>query len=117
MGIYSPNNAEWTTLQYACARADLILVNVNPAFQSEELAYCLNKVEIKCLVMAESFKKSDYVKILRAALQIGNEATSFRSRSVPHLEHVILLGEKAPKGITSWEDLLKISSQSVAAEL
>ena len=85
-------------------------MNVNPAFQSEELAYCLNKVEIKCLVMAESFKKSDYVKILRSALQIGNESTSFRSRAVPHLEHVVLLKDTAPKGIMSWKDLLKIPS-------
>ena len=85
-------------------------MNVNPAFQSEELAYCLNKVEIKCLVMAESFKKSDYVKILRSALQIGNESTSFRSRAVPHLEHVVLLKDNAPKGIMSWKDLLKIPS-------
>ena len=32
VGIYSPNKAEWTLLQFAAARADLILVNVNPAF-------------------------------------------------------------------------------------
>jgi fatty-acyl-CoA synthase len=44
VGIYSPNNVEWVLTQYACARADLILVNVNPAFQSDELLFCLNKV-------------------------------------------------------------------------
>ncbi len=32
VGIYSPNKAEWALLQFAAARADLILVNVNPAF-------------------------------------------------------------------------------------
>ena len=32
IGIYSPNCAEWTLIQLAAARADLILVNVNPAF-------------------------------------------------------------------------------------
>jgi fatty-acyl-CoA synthase len=32
VGVYSPNNAEWALLQMACARADLVLVNVNPAF-------------------------------------------------------------------------------------
>jgi len=32
IGIYSQNRAEWTLLQFAAARADLILVNVNPAF-------------------------------------------------------------------------------------
>src|SRR5829696_3801953 len=31
VGIWSPNNAEWTTLQYATAKAGAILVNINPA--------------------------------------------------------------------------------------
>ncbi len=65
IGIYSPNKAEWTLLQFAAARADLILVNVNPAFQQNELKYCLQKVGIKTLVMAERFKSTDYIKIIR----------------------------------------------------
>ena len=32
VGIYSPNTPEWLLTAYACHRADLILVNVNPAF-------------------------------------------------------------------------------------
>ena len=32
VGLYSPNRAEWTLFQYAAARADLILVNLNPSF-------------------------------------------------------------------------------------
>ena len=61
VGVYSPNRAEWLLLQMATARADLVLVNVNPAYQANELAYCLNKVNIKALFMAERFKKSDYL--------------------------------------------------------
>jgi acyl-CoA synthetase (AMP-forming)/AMP-acid ligase II len=53
VGVYSPNCIEWTVVQMACARADLILVNVNPAFVADELAYCLNKVQVKVLVMAD----------------------------------------------------------------
>jgi fatty-acyl-CoA synthase len=49
----------------ATARAGLILVNVNPAFRSDELEYCLKKVGIKTLVLAESFKKSNYVEIVQ----------------------------------------------------
>jgi len=40
-------------MQMACARANLVLVNVNPAFQADELAFCLNKVGVKMLVMAD----------------------------------------------------------------
>jgi fatty-acyl-CoA synthase len=39
VGIYSPNRPEWALVQYACSRADLILVNVNPAFQTRDLEY------------------------------------------------------------------------------
>ena len=30
--------------QFAAARAGMVLVNINPAYQPQELAYCLNKV-------------------------------------------------------------------------
>jgi fatty-acyl-CoA synthase len=65
VGIYSPNMAEWTLLQFACARVGVILVNLNPAFGPNDLNYSLNKVGVKVLIMAESFKKSQYVDILR----------------------------------------------------
>ena len=68
VGVYSPNCAEWTLCQMACARADLILVNVNPAFLADELAFCLNKVGVKALILAESLKKINYVEILKKAL-------------------------------------------------
>ncbi len=74
VGIYSPNCAEWTIVQMACARADLILVNVNPAFVADELAFCLSKVGVKVLIMADSLKKMNYVEILRNALKL--ESTS-----------------------------------------
>ena len=32
------------TTQFAAAKAGLVLVNINPAYQTAELAYCLNKV-------------------------------------------------------------------------
>jgi len=31
VGIWSPNNAEWVAVQFATAKAGLILVNINPA--------------------------------------------------------------------------------------
>ena len=56
--------SEWIITQYAAARADLILVNVNPGFQADELEYCINKIGIKTLVMTESFKNTNYVDVI-----------------------------------------------------
>jgi len=33
VGIWSPNRAEWTLVQYATAKIGAILVNINPAYR------------------------------------------------------------------------------------
>lgn len=110
VGIYSTNNAEWTLLQFACARANLILVNINPAFQASELSYCLKKVGIKMLVTAESFKGSNYIQIINNAIpelksQKGKEVTS---KDIPELKHIVTLTEKSFHGMHTWQDMLKL---------
>jgi fatty-acyl-CoA synthase len=60
VGIWSPNCPEWVLLQYATAKMGAILVNINPAYRTHELAYVLRQAGIKLLVSAESFKTSDY---------------------------------------------------------
>jgi fatty-acyl-CoA synthase len=60
VGIWSPNCPEWVLLQYATAKMGAILVNINPAYRTHELAYVLRQAGIKVLVSAESFKTSDY---------------------------------------------------------
>jgi len=60
VGLWSPNRSEWVLLQYATARAGVILVNVNPAFRTSELAFALRQSGCRMLVAAPSFKSSDY---------------------------------------------------------
>ena len=59
-GIWAPNCAEWVLLQYATAKAGIILVNINPAYRSHELSYALRQSGVRLLVSAEAFKSSDY---------------------------------------------------------
>ncbi|NYG54880.1 AMP-binding protein [Nocardioides perillae] len=60
LGIWAPNCAEWTILQFATARAGVVLVNVNPAYRTHELAYAVQQSGLRVLVAASSFKTSDY---------------------------------------------------------
>ena len=60
VGIWAPNCAEWVLLQYATAKAGVILVNINPAYRSHELGYALRQSGVRLLVSAESFKTNDY---------------------------------------------------------
>ena len=44
------------------AKAGIILVNINPAYRTSELAYVLNQSGCRLLVAATAFKTSDYVR-------------------------------------------------------
>src|SRR4051795_12958589 len=81
LGIWSPNCAEWTLVQYASAKAGAILVNINPAYRTHELAYVLNQSGVRMLISATDFKSSDYVAMVDA---VRPEA--------PALTEVIFLG-------------------------
>ena len=52
VGIWSPNCAEWVLLQYATAKAGVILVNVNPAYRTHELEYVLQQSGVRLLISA-----------------------------------------------------------------
>jgi fatty-acyl-CoA synthase len=60
VGIWSPNCAEWTLVQYATARLGVILVNINPAYRTSELAYALRQSGCRMLIAAPAFKSSNY---------------------------------------------------------
>ena len=113
IGIYSPNNSEWLLLQLACARANLILVNVNPAFQASELKYCLQKVGVKTLVTSESFKASNYIDIINNVLPelASQSGTTINSSEIPDLKHIVSLTEKKFKGMLTWGELLNLSNR------
>ena len=60
VGIWAPNCAAWTITQYATAKIGAILVNINPAYRTHELAYVLNQSGVRLLISATAFKTSDY---------------------------------------------------------
>ncbi len=64
VGIWSPNRAEWTLVQYATAKIGAILVNINPAYRSHELRYVLEQAGVRLLVAAREFKSSDYAAMI-----------------------------------------------------
>jgi len=89
VGIWSPNCAEWVLLQYATAKAGVVLVNINPAYRSHELGYVLRQSGVRLLVSAESFKTSNYRAMVEEV-----------SGDLDGLERVIYLGSP------EWDALL-----------
>src|SRR3954465_12746769 len=83
-GIWASNCVEWVLMQYAAARAGVVLVNVNPAYRSHELRDVLERSRIRALVLRASDSRADYRQIL---------ADSRNGSPLP-LDHEIWLGEE-----------------------
>jgi fatty-acyl-CoA synthase len=62
--VYKRQSYEWLLLQYATAKAGIILVNINPAYRTSELEYAMNQSGCRMLIAAPSFKTSDYVAMI-----------------------------------------------------
>ena len=119
IGIYSPNNYQWYIVQLAAAMADLILVNINPAYQANELEYSLNKVECKALITATSFKTSHYIKILEEiAPEIPKSSPGdLISKKLPFLKVLIKIDDSKTPGFLNFSDLSEFHDASHIMEL
>ncbi|RDH80064.1 AMP-dependent synthetase [Mycolicibacterium moriokaense] len=81
VGIWAPNCPEWTMLQFATAKIGAVLVTINPAYRTHELAYVLRQSGTRLLVSATAFKTSDYEAMVA---EVRPEA--------PDLREVVFLG-------------------------
>ncbi|MCU1548175.1 MAG: AMP-binding protein [Arthrobacter sp.] len=90
IGIWSPNCAEWTILQYATAKIGAVLVNVNPAYRSHELEFVIQQNGMRMLVSAPSDRNSDYTGMARQALA-----------ACPELRELVFLPDAGLAGLTA----------------
>ena len=100
IGIWAPNVPEWTVLQYATAKVGALLVNVNPAYRSHELAYVLEQSGMRMLVSAVSHKTSDYRAMVDEVRPQCHD-----------LSEVVYIGE------SSWDELVAAGSAASTDEL
>ena len=119
IGIWSPNRVEWTLMQFATAKAGLVLVNINPAYRVAELEYALNKVGCRALVSASAFKSSDYLAMLAelAPELVRCAPGALKAARLPALEWVIRLGSDSTAGMLNFDALLAAPSDQERAAL
>jgi len=79
VGVWASNCIEWLLLQVACSRANLVLVNVNPAYRAHDLSYVLRKSRMRALFLRENDARANYREIL--------EQTGARPEHVVYLDH------------------------------
>ena len=99
VGLWSTNCVEWVMVHLGCARAGAILVNVNPAYRTHELAFTLRKSRMKAFFLWERDSRAEYSQILAGARH---------GQTLP-LEHVIVFGT------ASWKEFLGAQCEVHAA--
>jgi fatty-acyl-CoA synthase len=114
VGIWSPNNLQWVLTQFATARAGLILVNINPAYRLTELRYALRKVGCRMLILAQSFKTSDYLGMIRSLVHDSSSVEDGRvaCNALPDLEFLVQLGQAPVPGFLSFDALCDRGSRT-----
>ncbi|MDH3392386.1 MAG: AMP-binding protein [Desulfobulbaceae bacterium] len=125
VGIWSTNNLEWLLLQLATARIGVILVNVNPAYQTRELAYALKRSEVQGLFLIPGFRDSNYVAMLLELLpELRQGPGKLASPEFPALRRVVLYDPQQPScterpapGFAVWNDVFIAGEEVGAKEL
>jgi fatty-acyl-CoA synthase len=113
IGIWSSSCVEWILLQLATARMGAVLVNVNPAYRSHELAFVLRKSRMKALVLREKDARANYRDILDAASD-GQDLPLQHSIFLdqPSWSHLFEAGDRPPESKIAPEDVVNIQYTS-----
>jgi len=93
-------------VQFAAAKAGLILVNINPAYRVLELEHVLRTAACQALVTASSFKSSRYLDMIAALVpELSRTERPIASERLPDLRHVIVLDHE-DTGYLTYSDIL-----------
>lgn len=66
VAVWLVNRIEWLALFFGLCRLGATLVTVNTRYKSHEVTYLLEKSEARLLVLEPSFRKIDFVSILKS---------------------------------------------------
>jgi fatty-acyl-CoA synthase len=119
IGIWAPNCAEWTIVQFATSKLGAILVNINPSYRLTEVQYALRQSGCAWLVIAPAFKTSDYTGMIHelAPELAGSRPGALDAARLPDLRGVVRLGEEASPGMLTWNDFLALAAPVTAEDL
>lgn len=108
VAIWSDNKPEWLLSQFASGKMGGVLVTVNTNYRAQELEYLLRQSDSSTLILAEEFRGTSYIDILKEICPEleTSEKGDLQSERLPFLKNVVVLSEKSYPGCYSWQDVL-----------
>jgi medium-chain acyl-CoA ligase, mitochondrial len=68
---------------------------LNPAYQLPEIDYCLKKVDVKAIIIPESFRTQKYYEMLATLVpSLKNSTNGIEDNNVNSLKHVIVYADQ-----------------------
>ncbi|XP_037048060.1 medium-chain acyl-CoA ligase ACSF2, mitochondrial-like isoform X2 [Bradysia coprophila] len=112
IGIWSPNSAQWYITMLAAAKAGLISVALNPAYQGPEIAQCIKKVNMRAIVAPESYKAQNYYEMICKNVPEVTESRGgvIKSSEFDSFTTLILDSPNRLKGTRTFEDVLQLGA-------
>lgn len=121
LGIFGPNSSEWYISRMAAARGGFIAVQLDPAYQAPQLAYSLNKVQIKVLISTEFYKSNNCYTMIRAVVpELDNcpqSEVELTCSKVPSLKQIIIMGKKQYRGTHRLCDLINAACPDLVQKI
>ncbi|BDZ70964.1 AMP-binding protein [Methanobacterium petrolearium] len=108
MGIWAKNVPDWLTFMFATSKIGVVLVTVNTAYKSHELAYVLEQSDMKALAIIDGFQDVDYLQIVYELVPElkTQERGKLKNKDFPFLENLIYVGQEKHRGMYNTNELL-----------
>src|SRR2546427_1026285 len=117
VAIWLVNCPEWIFAMFALAKIGAVHVPINTRFRTVDLAQVLERSNTSTLITHDVSGPVDYLAMVRelAELDGAGDARRVRSRRLPDLERVIVVGDREYPGAWSWPELLEAARSVDAA--
>lgn len=103
IAVWAANLPEWLLLEFAAAKAGLVLVTVNPVYQLAELEYVLKQGDVKALFFMAQVRDHNCLAMVRSLVAPGEKNSEVSSGRLPALRAVCLMGPP-PKDLLAQQE-------------
>ncbi|MBI4813643.1 MAG: AMP-binding protein [Methanobacterium sp.] len=118
VGIWAKNVPDWLTIMFATSKIGVVLVTVNTAYKSHELAYVLEQSDMKALAIIDGYQDVDYIQTVYELLPElkTQERGKLNSEKFPFLDSVIYVGQEKHRGMYNTHELLLLGRHGAEEE-
>jgi fatty-acyl-CoA synthase len=117
VALWSTNLPEWVVLFFGLAKIGAVMVTVNTLLRKHEVEYLLSQSESCTLILSQGFRDVSYAETayeIVPELRDHNPEAALNCAKLPFLRHVVFLGETAPAGMISYEQVRELGRSAPA---